>query len=134
MSGTPLHRAVDQSARDRIRDDLDTNFLVEAGAGSGKTTCAHWQDAVAHPLGRIRSSGLPRSPSPARRPQNCARSSSSSSSRKARRDSPERKQRSEIALANLDAGFIGTIHAFCGRLLRDRALEAGRGPDLRGGR
>ena len=28
----------DQLARDRIQADLDTNFLVEAGAGSGKTT------------------------------------------------------------------------------------------------
>ena len=28
----------DQAARDRIRTDLDTNMLVEAGAGSGKTT------------------------------------------------------------------------------------------------
>ncbi|MGI2295664.1 UvrD-helicase domain-containing protein [Paenibacillus sp. GXUN7292] len=28
----------DQADRDRIADDLDTTFLVEAGAGSGKTT------------------------------------------------------------------------------------------------
>ena len=28
----------DQEARDRIATDLDTNLLVEAGAGSGKTT------------------------------------------------------------------------------------------------
>ena len=28
----------DQPARDRILNDLDTNLLVEAGAGSGKTT------------------------------------------------------------------------------------------------
>ena len=27
----------DQAARDRIEHDLDTNLLVEAGAGSGKT-------------------------------------------------------------------------------------------------
>ncbi|MGZ5514493.1 MAG: UvrD-helicase domain-containing protein, partial [Candidatus Aminicenantales bacterium] len=27
----------DQAARDRIRRDLGTTFLVEAGAGSGKT-------------------------------------------------------------------------------------------------
>src|SRR6478672_6029675 len=28
----------DQAARERILTDLDTNILVEAGAGSGKTT------------------------------------------------------------------------------------------------
>ena len=30
--------ASDEAARERIRTDLDTNMLVEAGAGSGKTT------------------------------------------------------------------------------------------------
>ena len=34
MSGSP---AADQAQRDRIENDLDTNLLVEAGAGSGKT-------------------------------------------------------------------------------------------------
>ena len=29
---------IDQAARDKIKHDLKTNFLVEAGAGSGKTT------------------------------------------------------------------------------------------------
>ena len=30
--------AEDELAREQIRTDLDTSFLVEAGAGSGKTT------------------------------------------------------------------------------------------------
>ncbi|MFL6558343.1 MAG: UvrD-helicase domain-containing protein, partial [Bacillus sp. (in: firmicutes)] len=29
---------IDQAARDKIKSQLSTNFLVEAGAGSGKTT------------------------------------------------------------------------------------------------
>ena len=29
---------IDQEARDKIKNELHTNFLVEAGAGSGKTT------------------------------------------------------------------------------------------------
>ena len=33
-----LKTTEDQAARDRIAADLDTNMLVEAGAGSGKTT------------------------------------------------------------------------------------------------
>ena len=33
--GTEL---ADSSARSRIKEDLETNLLVEAGAGSGKTT------------------------------------------------------------------------------------------------
>src|SRR5919108_6103884 len=40
MGGLPLmsnSRAVDQESRRLIRDELLTNLLVEAGAGSGKT-------------------------------------------------------------------------------------------------
>ncbi|MGM0903783.1 MAG: UvrD-helicase domain-containing protein [Bacillota bacterium] len=29
---------IDQGAREKIKHELNTNFLVEAGAGSGKTT------------------------------------------------------------------------------------------------
>lgn len=125
MSGAPLRLPVDQSARDRIRDDLDTNFLIEAGAGSGKTTAL-----VGRMLSLIRA-GVP-----------VERIAAVTFTRKAAAElrekfqvelerevreaaSPELKARSEVALANLDAGFIGTIHAFCGRLLRDQALEAG---------
>lgn len=32
-------RVVDQEARDKIVGQIGLNFLVEAGAGSGKTTC-----------------------------------------------------------------------------------------------
>ena len=125
MSAPSLHVPVDQSARDSIRDDLDTNFLIEAGAGSGKTTAL-----VGRMLSLIRA-GLA-----------VERIAAVTFTRKAAAElrekfqvaleeevrdaaSPELKARSEVALANLDAGFIGTIHAFCGRLLRDQALEAG---------
>jgi ATP-dependent helicase/nuclease subunit A len=36
----------------------------------------------------------------------------------------------EHALRNLDRAFIGTTHAFCARLLRERPIEAGLDPDF----
>ena len=72
------------------------------------------------------SSGSLRSPLPARPPANSAsgsRSISNARYAKRRRLSSRRGARRHSAV--FDAGFIGTIHAFCGRLLRDQALEAG---------
>jgi ATP-dependent helicase/nuclease subunit A len=39
-------------------------------------------------------------------------------------------RRARSALDNLDSCFLGTIHAFCARLLRERPLEAGVPPDF----
>ena len=37
VSGTPDSRAVDRESRRVVREELLTNLLLEAGAGSGKT-------------------------------------------------------------------------------------------------
>ena len=44
----------------------------------------------------------------------------------AARQDPDRDRRArfEKALESLDACFVGTIHAFCARLLRERPVEA----------
>ena len=39
--------------------------------------------------------------------------------------------RLDRALRDIDRGFIGTIHAFCARLLRERPVEAGLDPGFR---
>ncbi len=125
MSGTSLQLPVDEPARERIRHDLDTNFLVEAGAGSGKTTAL-----VGRMLSLIRT-GVPVERIAAvtftRKAAGELREKFQVELEREAREapSPELKERCEVALDNLDAGFIGTIHAFCGRLLRDQALEAG---------
>src|SRR5687768_18604907 len=40
------------------------------------------------------------------------------------------EQRLDTALRSIDAGFIGTIHAFCARMLREHPIEAGLDPDF----
>ena len=42
----------------------------------------------------------------------------------------EERARYERALGELDRSFLGTIHSFCARLLRERPLEVGLDPDF----
>jgi ATP-dependent helicase/nuclease subunit A len=125
MTATPA----DQGARDRIRTDLATNMLVEAGAGSGKTT-----SLVDRMLEHVRT-GTP-----------VERLTAVTFTRKAANELRERFQvrleraireasesgadasRYETALRELDRAFLGTIHSFCARLLRERPLEVGLDP------
>ena len=43
---------------------------------------------------------------------------------------PDRRAALDVALQQIDRAFMGTIHAFCARLLRERPLEAGIDPDF----
>lgn len=124
--------SADQKAREKIERQLDKNFFVEAGAGSGKTT-----SLVARLAGLIEEGEA--------RIENIA---AVTFTRKAaaelrerfqirlERDlnSPEvcevRKKNIRLALMNLEKGFIGTIHSFCAKLLRERPVEAGVDPDF----
>jgi ATP-dependent helicase/nuclease subunit A len=125
----------DQPARDRIVEELDVSLLVEAGAGSGKTTALlermvalvatgtatideiaavtftrkaaaelaeRFQIAIEEALRRCRATG-----------------------------DDELVERLDRALRQRDRGFVGTIHAFCGRLLRERPVVAGLDPAFR---
>jgi len=118
----------DEAARRRIREDLDTNLLVEAGAGSGKTTCLveRMVNLIrrGEPVERIAAVTF------TRKAANELRERFQLGLEAARReaDGTEDADRLDLALRDLDASFLGTIHAFCGRLLRERALEAGLDP------
>ncbi len=119
----------DQRFRDRIRDDLDTNLLVEAGAGSGKT----------HSLAERMASGI------ARGQYDVAHMAAVTFTRKAAAElrgrfqfalerrlggnpPADQAERLRHALAHLERFFAGTIHAFCARLLRERPVEARMAP------
>ena len=120
----------DQAARDRIEADLDRNLLVEAGAGSGKTT------ALTDRMVALIQSGTAKVDEIA----------AVTFTRKAATELRERFQGAleaklgesssnsaegdllNQALRGIDRAFLGTIHAFCARLLRERPLEAGIDP------
>ena len=124
------HLPADQPARDRIRTDLRTNMLVEAGAGSGKTT-----SLVDRMLEHVRI-GTPVEQITAvtftRKAANELRERFQVRLERAAREGGDAEDtaRCERALRELDRAFLGTIHAFCARLLRERPLEAGLDPNF----
>ena len=126
----------DAAARAKIGADLDTNLLVEAGAGSGKTTELISRMVALLETGTAAADEI----------------AAVTFTRKAAGELRERFQagierrlseyraRGEIdsasferlgrGLDDIDRTFIGTIHAFCGRLLRERPLEIGLDPNF----
>ncbi|WP_337101019.1 UvrD-helicase domain-containing protein [Paenibacillus sp. YIM B09110] len=122
----------DRRARERIACDLDVNLLIEAGAGSGKTT-----SVVGRMLALIKTGSAEVQQIAAITFTNKAASELASRFRmkleqelRTSEDEVE-KQRLEQAMVQLHEGFIGTIHAFCGKLLRERPIEAKLDPAFR---
>lgn len=106
------------------RRDLDKNILVEAGAGTGKTALL-----VERILARVEG-GTPIA-------QIAAITFTVKAANELRERLQEgleerlRKEGSEVyatALRDLPGCFVGTIHAFCARLLRERPLEVRLAP------
>ena len=120
---------VDQANRDRIARDLDTNLLVEAGAGSGKTkslvdrVLAHVNRGT--PLERIAAVTFTRKAAAELRERIEVELERATAAAEAGSDTRERLER---ARGQLDRAFIGTIHAFAARLLREYPLDAGIDP------
>ncbi len=121
----------DQAARDRIERDLDTTFLVEAGAGSGKT-----HSLVARLVAVLRSGRAAIDTLAAvtftRKAAAELRGRFQVGLERARlaETDPVVKARLDEALQNLERGFIGTIHSFASRLLRERPIEAAIDPEF----
>ena len=116
----------DQRVRDRIRTDLSTTLIIEAAAGTGKTTelvsriiavlaaglttldrivAVTFTEKAAGELKLRLRSGVERE----RNNPDIA---------------PVERARLNLALEKLEEARIGTIHAFCADLLRERPVEA----------
>ncbi|MGQ9536772.1 MAG: UvrD-helicase domain-containing protein [Actinomycetota bacterium] len=130
---SPTGLPPDAEARRLIATALDRNLLVEAAAGTGKTSamidrmlallrsgsCRHIRHLAAVTFTRkaaaeIRSRFL---------------AAAEDAWRKA--EDQVEKERLKMALENSEQCFIGTIHSFCARILRERPLEAGLGLEFR---
>lgn len=121
----------DQHARTKIERELQTNFLVEAGAGSGKTT------SLVKRMTNLVTGGIYRVEEIAaitftRKAAAELREKFQERLEKAYRSNPNPQTRQILgeALMNLDRCFVGTIHSFCARLLRERPVEAGVDPNF----
>ncbi len=119
----------DLQARRRIRECLDENLLVEAAAGTGKTTCivermvnliaagqCGVENMVAVTFTRKAASEL-RERFQMRVQQRASEASESGTC------TPDERSRLLVASQRCGNVFIGTIHSFCSHLLRQRPIE-----------
>src|SRR5512146_98155 len=124
--------APDQAARDLIRERLDVNLLVEAGAGSGKTECLAQRMAMGVLEGRYQVQQMAAVTFTRKAAAELrARFQLTLEGALAGERQGVRRERAQQALRHLERLFTGTIHAFCAHLLRERPVEAGVAPGFR---
>jgi len=129
-SGRPPEMAqgpADQRVRDRIRNDLDTTLIIEAAAGTGKTT-ALVSRIVAVLIAGLTTLDRVVAVTFTEKAAGELKLRLRSAIEGARNDSgdhdPVERGRLDLALEKLEEARIGTIHAFCADLLRERPVEA----------
>ncbi len=129
MKARPSKPLADAASREAIRRDLGATLLVEAGAGSGKTTMlvermlALLLDGGAEPESVAAVTFTRKAASHLRRRFQAALEAAARD-----RSDPARAERAEAVRGALDRLTIGTIDAFCALLLGERPLEAGIDP------
>lgn len=115
----------DEDARRRIRDSIGESLIVEASAGTGKTT------ALVERIVSVLKSGakidriaaVTFTHKAAGEMKLRLRAELDKASRDAALSAKER-QALEDALQRLEEASIGTIHSFCAQILRERPVEA----------
>ncbi len=116
----------DREQRELILRELDRNMLVEAAAGTGKTTSMVERMLALLRSGRCSRTGNMAAVTFTRKAAAELRSRFQVGLERAAREATgEERERLENALAHVEQCFIGTIHSFCARLLRERPVEAG---------
>lgn len=131
-------RAIDRDSRRLIREELLTNILLEAGAGSGKTQMLAERMAAGVATGVYNVEHMAavtftrKAASELRGRFHLALegelSKANSLHLSGSTGESERIARVQSALSNLERFFGGTIHSFCARLLRERPVESGVSP------
>src|SRR5689334_4503862 len=116
-------RAVsDAEARRRIRESLDESLIVEASAGTGKTT------ELVHRIVAVLETG--RTTIDKIAAVTFTHKAAGELKLRLREELDRRRQKAagnrtlEDALEHLEEASIGTIHSFCAQLLRERPVEA----------
>lgn len=123
---------VDQSQRDKIATELDKNILVEAGAGSGKTTSLVQRMVNQVLSGRLRANkmvAITFTRKAADELKERFQIELENSYRSSKDDT--QKKYLEQALLDLDQCFLGTIHSFCAKLLKERPVEGRVDPNFK---
>jgi ATP-dependent exoDNAse (exonuclease V) beta subunit len=110
------------------QEALNRSYVVEASAGTGKTTALVVRIVDAIAAGTAVEKMVAVTFTHAAAGNMKLRVRHELEQRRARELDPEIRQRLAGAARSLDRAFIGTIHAFCAQLLRRRPVEAGVDP------
>ena len=125
-------KLVDEAARKKIRTALDTTLLVEAGAGSGKT-----HSLVDRMLSLLASGRAEINTFAAvtftRKAAAELRGRFQTELEKAVLSTQDEEIHDRLAeaLHYLEQCFIGTIHSFCAKILKERPIEIALDPDFK---
>ena len=131
---SPERDLADAEARARLLSDLDSNLVVEASAGAGKTHALVGRIVALLAAGRctidqIAAVTFTRKAAGELRGRLLTRIESALSTLAEADDPrPDARRRLRSALDGFERAFAGTIHSFCARLLRERPVEAGVDP------
>lgn len=129
LSDHPVLSGVEGDVQQRTVSDFQTTFLLEAGAGTGKT-----QLLLSRLLALLRTGRSPLSRVAVITFTDKAAAELRTRLRTAVESAlqtslPEAERTAlQSVLSELDRAMVMTIHAFCAALLRERALEVGLGP------
>ena len=122
---------VDQEARARVRGDHATSFVLEAGAGTGKTTLLVDRIEALIRRGAARLDEI----AAVTFTENAATTMKLRLRERLERaraeGPPEEGRRAEAALEVLERAQVSTIHALCAAVLGERPLECGVPPGFR---
>jgi ATP-dependent exoDNAse (exonuclease V) beta subunit len=129
VSGAPA-ALVDGAERERIRTSLDETLIVEAAAGTGKTSAlvARLVNVLAEGRGTVQTiAALTFTEKAAGELKLRLRAGLEVERGRAAPDG-DRRRRLEEAIAHLEEARVSTIHGFCNDLLHERPVEAGVDP------
>ncbi|MCC6785008.1 MAG: UvrD-helicase domain-containing protein, partial [Planctomycetes bacterium] len=122
----------DQAIRDRVVSDFDTTLLLEAGAGTGKTTVLVRRIVALLRKGRAsidRVAAITFTEKAAGELKVRLREELEGAAAEA--SDPEEQKRLRAASLGLDRAMVTTIHSFALAVLRERPFEAGLDPGFR---
>jgi len=118
-------KLIDQNARDAVRTALDKTLVVEAAAGTGKTSELVQRIIAVVAAGKTtidRIAGVTFTEKAAGELKLRLRSELEKARRVEKDDAT--RNNLEQALAHLEEARLSTIHSFCGDLLKERPVEA----------
>jgi len=123
---------VDQRARDQIANALDDTLVVEAAAGTGKTTELVKRILRVLATGRARVEEIVAVTFTEKAAGELKlRLREALERERAATTDAQPRERLDGALGSLEEAHVNTIHGFCAELLRERPVEAGVDPLFR---